>query len=256
MVETPEVALPQPHSALPTLSVVIPAHNEAALLPGLVTRLQCQTRPPAEIVVADAQSDDGTGAVARALGCIVVAGGTPGAGRNAGAAAASGDVLLFLDADVFPPADFTGRAVDAFLASGAGVGGCLIEPLERSATWGAAFQLANAVTTLSSQSWPHTSGACIFATREVHARLGGFDERPLLAEDHDYARRAHALGEFTVLRSVRIPVSTRGAHGSTTVRLMAANAWAEANLVFGRRLPLPDSKTDSRVRRWVAARFS
>src|SRR5512137_2631089 len=99
----------------PTLSVIIPTLNEAATLPRLLRALQAQTRPPDEIIVADAGSQDGTAEQACSLGAKVIPGGKPGPGRNAGARAAAGDLFLFLDADVLPPPDFMEKLLAEFV---------------------------------------------------------------------------------------------------------------------------------------------
>ena len=80
------------------LSIVIPTLNEAAGIQQNVQRaLELQ---PHDVVVADGQSQDGTGELARSAGATVVTS-ERGRGRqlNAGARAASGDVILFLHAD-------------------------------------------------------------------------------------------------------------------------------------------------------------
>jgi O-antigen biosynthesis protein len=89
---------------LPTVSVVIPSHNAAAFLAMAVDSVLAQDPPPLEVIVVDDASTDGSADVARAYGgqVRVIAfdsnrGG--GAARNAGAAAAGGDALMFLDAD-------------------------------------------------------------------------------------------------------------------------------------------------------------
>ncbi len=91
----------------PVLSIVIPARDEERSLPTLLASLQSQTVQPAEIVVVDDQSQDRTADVAREFGARVITPddrpsdwlGKPWAAA-AGAGAAIGDVLLFLDADV------------------------------------------------------------------------------------------------------------------------------------------------------------
>lgn len=89
------------------VSVIVPARNEARSLPLLLADLARQTLAPAEIVVVDDASDDGTGEVARAAGVRVIRvdGPPPGwTGKNwacwNGYRHATGDVLVFLDADV------------------------------------------------------------------------------------------------------------------------------------------------------------
>ena len=92
------------------LSVVIPAYNRADLLPRTLDSVLAQTRPPAEIVVVDDGSTDGTHGVVAGYGPRVAyrrqdnAG--QGAARNAGQVATTGDALLFLDSDdlLLPPA--------------------------------------------------------------------------------------------------------------------------------------------------------
>ncbi|MBI5350419.1 MAG: glycosyltransferase, partial [Chloroflexi bacterium] len=93
------------------LSVIIPALNEAATLPQLLHALNHQTRKPDEIIVADAGSKDDTRQIACDHGASVVDGGLPAVGRNAGAAAATGDIFLFLDSDVLPRPTFIARAL-------------------------------------------------------------------------------------------------------------------------------------------------
>lgn len=55
-----------------SLTVIVPAYNEAASIADTVNSLKAQTTPPAEIIVVDDFSNDGTGAIARALGVTVV----------------------------------------------------------------------------------------------------------------------------------------------------------------------------------------
>src|SRR6266508_1126173 len=82
-------------------SVVVPTWDEAKYLPTLLASMRAQTVPPLEVIVADSGSTDGTPDLARAAGSLVLEGGRkgPGEGRNRGARAAHGDILLFVDAD-------------------------------------------------------------------------------------------------------------------------------------------------------------
>jgi len=84
------------------ISVVIPAFNEAGTLPATVRALKALPEI-GEIVIVDDGSTDGTAEVASALGCRVVRldrNRGKGEALAAGVAAASGDVLVFLDADL------------------------------------------------------------------------------------------------------------------------------------------------------------
>jgi len=84
-----------------SLSIIIPAKNEAAGLKSLLPKIQSKW-PDAEILVVDDGSEDGTADIARGFGATVVV--HPysmgnGAAVKSGARAAKGDTFVFLDAD-------------------------------------------------------------------------------------------------------------------------------------------------------------
>lgn len=226
--------------ASPTVSVVVPALNEAVLLPGLLDALAAQTTPPHEVVVADAGSHDDTVGIARGRGVRVVAGGLPAAGRNAGAAASSGDLILFLDADVRPGVRFVERAVREFLARDLDAATAPLVPLESGWDFRLVYALVAHGLQAAARVRPHAVGACILVRRGLHDRLGGFDETLALAEDHDYAQRAAQAGRFGVLRTVRIPTSMRRVRHLGRLRYARIIAASELRLLRGRpvhRLP-------------------
>src|SRR5580693_2142943 len=89
------------------LTIVIPAKNEAKLIPRLLTSLTNQDyskMSSTRVLVADANSTDGTAEVVRSfsdrLNVKVIRGGMPSVGRNQGAAQADTPYILFLDADI------------------------------------------------------------------------------------------------------------------------------------------------------------
>lgn len=99
---------PKRTSENPSVSVIIPARNEAETLPILLYSLQHQTVPPSEVLVVNDHSTDQTAAIALSYGARVI---TPPElpegwqGKSyacySGAKVARGDLLLFLDADTF-----------------------------------------------------------------------------------------------------------------------------------------------------------
>jgi glycosyltransferase involved in cell wall biosynthesis len=87
--------------SLPTVSVVIPCFNQGRYLRDAIRSVFEQSHPPMECVVVDDGSTDETAAVAELLHARVIAQPNRGvsAARNAGLAAARGELIVFLDAD-------------------------------------------------------------------------------------------------------------------------------------------------------------
>ena len=88
------------------LSIIIPTLNEEKYLPPLLDSIKKQDYKDYEVIVADAGSKDKTVEIAKKYGCKVVKGGLLPAGRNRGAEASKGDLLLFLDSDIILPPHF------------------------------------------------------------------------------------------------------------------------------------------------------
>jgi glycosyltransferase involved in cell wall biosynthesis len=87
-----------------TTSIVIPVKDDAALLERCLLALRAQTSPPDDIVVVDNGSSDASAAVAERFGVRLVrqpGGGIPAA-RSAGYDAATGDIVVAIDADCLP----------------------------------------------------------------------------------------------------------------------------------------------------------
>src|SRR5262245_41747205 len=110
------------------LSIIIPTLNEAHHLALAIAhaRLQAVPGPPHEIIVADCGSVDGTADLAVRLGASLVqkrpALSSRAAALNSGAAEATGDVFLFLDADTLAPHGYD-RAIKQALGDPDVVGG-------------------------------------------------------------------------------------------------------------------------------------
>jgi GT2 family glycosyltransferase len=101
----------------PGISIVIPVHNGAAYLAQCLQAVRDLRPAPLECIVVDDGSTDGSAAIARAAGIPVIS--TPGRrgpafARNRGAAAARGEILLFVDADVMVPPDALARLAARF----------------------------------------------------------------------------------------------------------------------------------------------
>lgn len=215
------------------LSIIIPTKNEEKNLPKLLASIKMQTLQPKEVIVSDAQSTDQTRALAKEAGAIVVEGGKVGHGRNTGAKAATGDLLLFLDADVvLPNRDFLHECVTEFTSRGLAVAGCDFIPISdrKIDVWlHAAY---NHYTHLTERILPHAGGAFIMATREVHEAIGGFDESMTFCEDHMYVRAAAKKARFGILRSTRLPMSVRRLDKDGRLNILVKFTLAELHLIF------------------------
>jgi cellulose synthase/poly-beta-1,6-N-acetylglucosamine synthase-like glycosyltransferase len=100
-----------------SVSVIVPAHRAARVLPACLEAVAASRFRPGEvIVVADGDDEDATGEAARSGGARVVSlmrrlG--PGGARNAGVAASRGEILVFIDADVCVRPEAIGALVEA-----------------------------------------------------------------------------------------------------------------------------------------------
>ena len=162
-------------------SVIIPARNAAALLPRALRAVAEQTLDGGyELIVVDDGSSDGTAAAAESAGARVVRSARPrgpGAARNAGAAAANGDALAFLDADCVPAPGWLSAGVFALERAGLVQGRVEPDPHAVRGPYDRTLWVTGATGLYES--------ANLFVRREVFERLGGFDGGLLeLAGDH------------------------------------------------------------------------
>src|ERR1700736_3505312 len=173
------------------LSIIIPVLDEGVGVAQALAALEpCRARG-AEVIVVDGDSRDETVEAARPHADRVIA--APrgrGSQMNAGAAAAAGDVLLFLHADTCLP-----RAGDRLV----------VATLERSKrAWGRFdvtiagrspfLRVVAAMMNLRSRLTGIATGdQAMFMTRDAFARAGGFPDIPLM-EDIVLSRRLKAIG--------------------------------------------------------------
>ena len=214
------------------LSIIIPTFNEAGYLPKLLESLQNQTGKPAQVIVADAFSLDNTREIAKAFGAVVIDGGLPSVARNSGAKAATQPVLLFLDADVVLPPFFLEQTFTEIQKRGLDITSCFITPRSPLKIDKFLHQFANQYMKLTQKFHPHIPGACIFVKKDIHKIINGFDESLILAEDHDYVRRAKKHGKFAYLKSYKIPVSVRRLSKEGRLKIALKCIAVELHLIF------------------------
>lgn len=196
------------------LSIIIPTKNEEKYLPKLLESVKKQTFKDYEIIVADNGSKDRTKKIAKKYGCKIVKGGLPGRARNRGAKVAKGSAFLFMDADTeLKTKDFLEKAIGEFEKRKLDIAIPLVY-LRGNELDKLYYDFWNKLTKLFQYSLtPFAGGWCIFAKREIHNKIKGFDEKITLGEDSDYAQRMVMYKlfkvKFRVLKNVRIQVSMR-----------------------------------------------
>lgn len=225
------------------ITIVIPTLNEERFLPGLLASIARQTLQPKEVIVVDAHSTDATREIARSFGARVLDGGAVGTARNIGAAAAETDLVLFLDADVeLRDSAFLEKAVGEFLEKRLGLATCDVFPLSDAFVDHFFHKAYNVYVRAWGSLFPHAPGFCMLVRRELHEQIDGFDESITFCEDHDYARRFTAVGEFGFLRSTKIPVSIRRLDRDGRLTIAVKYLLAEAHMaLFG---PIRHTKFD------------
>jgi len=194
------------------LSIIIPTLNEEKHLPLLLRSIKNQNFRDYEIIVADAGSKDKTVEIAKKYDCNIIKGGSPAQGKNNGAKAAKGDLLLFLDADVILPNDVFSNVLKEFKKRKLKIATFFLLPSgKRKAPKFLFTFFYNIPIFLLEKILPHAAVG-ILVDKKLFDKLGGFDEKITLAEDHDLARRAKRLdrlGKYGILKSAKLYVSDR-----------------------------------------------
>jgi rSAM/selenodomain-associated transferase 2 len=184
------------------VSVIIPTLNEAALLGEAVRRLRGQR--PHEIIVVDGGSTDATADVAHQADLFLQAPRGRASQMNAGAARASGNILLFLHADCILTGDAL-RQAEECLRRGGMVAGCFTMHVDAT---GPLYRWIDFVATARVRLTGIVYGdQGLFVRRATFEKLGGFPPLSFL-EDVIFSRRLCRSGRMSVVPA-RIGVSPR-----------------------------------------------
>lgn len=197
-----------------SISIVIPARNEEQHLGACLAALD---RSVGEIpisvqkIVVLNRCTDRTEEIARAAGCEIVREDAKNLAiiRNAGARAATGEILVTVDADSQVSPHLISAVCKALQNEAVVGGGVLILP-ER---WSLGI-LVTGLYLLPIALWYGISGGLFFCRREDFHAIGGFDERLVSVEDIDFARRLKAHGR----KSNRRFITLLRAHIKTSCR--------------------------------------
>lgn len=193
----------------PSVSVIIPTLNEAIRISPLIAALRRQTFPVLEILVCDGQSDDDTAPLAEQGGARVLRceRGTSRQ-RNAGARAASGELLVFLDADDLPSPPFLEGVARAYQTLPFSVACPWFVARDSGLLVRAIYFAFNVGFWLGQSTLRTGSGVCLICPREAFLEAGGFDETMHLGED---VRLIRALcPRWGLHRHLLVPLETSG----------------------------------------------
>jgi hypothetical protein len=176
------------------LSIIIPALNEAPTIESTLSALQGIDH--LEVIVVDGGSTDGTVDLARSWGAKVIQT-RPGKARqmNCGAAAASGEILVFLHADTRLPDDFL-RLILAALNHTGVVAGAFRLSIDSRAAGIRFIELMAAVRSRYLQL-PYGDQA-LFMKKSIFEAIGGYADVPIM-EDFILVRRMRRKGKIAIL---------------------------------------------------------
>jgi glycosyltransferase involved in cell wall biosynthesis len=213
------------------LSIIIPAKNEEKYLPLLLDSIKKQEYKDHETIVADANSTDKTVEVAKSYGCIVVRGGLLPYGRNRGAEAAREDVLLFLDADTILPPHFLKYAMDRFNSKKADIAGFAVLPPDGNWVDKFFYRFLNVFSFLT-QKWLPYASCGILAKKELHQKIGGFDEKIVFIEDYPYAKAASKVAKYIYMYKNPIYTSARRFEKEGRFKIYSKYLLAQLHMAF------------------------
>ena len=196
-------------------SVIIPAYNEEQFLPDTLTALDAamgELGEKGQVIVVDNNSTDATARVAEEHGARVVF--EPvnqiSRARNAGAAVADGQYLIFLDADTRASASLLRTALDN-LQSGACCGGGSTVAFDRKDPF--SDRLLGAWNWVSVK-FRLAAGSFVYCLREGFDAAGGFSESVYATEEIWFTRKLKAWGkkrglDFRVVETAPVVTSSR-----------------------------------------------
>ena len=206
------------------ISVILPILNEAKILEDTLSRLQSELGPH-ELIVVDGGSTDASVRIAERYGRVVVSERGRAKQLNAGAAAATGDILVFLHADIWLESGAFG-AVATAVAAGY-VGGGFRQKIDGDSILYRLIEKAGDLRGRYLKVFYGDSG--IFLARADFEKIGGFPDVPIL-EEMAFSKRLRRLGKTTLL-TPHIHISARRWEARGIVRT-TLNNWLITLLYF------------------------
>jgi glycosyltransferase involved in cell wall biosynthesis len=197
-------------------SVIIPAYNEENYLPRTLDALQAAMAAidrPGEIIVVENNSSDATAEIARRRGARVVFEkiNQISRARNAGAAHARAEYLLFVDADTLISAELLGRALDNLQQEDCCGGGATVSP-DRPLEF--FYQIGLHFWNRLSVRFGMAAGSFVYCRKEGFEAVGGFSQKVYVGEEIwfsiNYGKWGKARNQkFKIIDQPPVVTSTR-----------------------------------------------
>ncbi|HZO86533.1 MAG TPA: glycosyltransferase, partial [Verrucomicrobiae bacterium] len=203
------------------ISIIIPAFNEQKLLPATLESVFTAAHAVAarqwqyEIIVCDNNSTDRTAEIASARGAHVVF--EPvnqiGRARNRGASVATGDWLIFIDADSHPGRPLLEDVCNAIAEGRYIAGGCTVKLDARDRIGELLTEAWNLISRV--RKW--AAGSFIFCEASAFREVGGFSAELFASEEVELFQRLHKLArrrrrKIVILHKHPLITSARKAH--------------------------------------------
>ncbi len=167
----------------------------------MLSDIAAQTRQPDEVLVVDASSTDGTVPMVQRFPFAQLLEGTPrpvASGRNLGGRSASGDVLIFLDADIRLPIDFFESFLEEFEDKQLDVACPQYIPRDSTPAIRGMFVFFNLLFRAVERVLPSGAGGCIAVRGELFRKSRGFDPT-LKFDDIELVRRLSKGRRFGII---------------------------------------------------------
>jgi glycosyltransferase involved in cell wall biosynthesis len=183
------------------VSIVIPTLNEENYVGFVLSDIARQTRKAHEVIVVDGTSQDATASVIdRFPGVDLLIGGPPVANqRNLGGRKASGDILIFLDADVRLSETFLEGFLERIEQRNLDIACPLYTPYRSTLLIKVIHAFINVVFMALQMALPSGAGTCIAVKREVFQQSPGFDPTLKLGEDVALVRKLSKGHRFGIV---------------------------------------------------------
>ncbi len=202
-----------------TISIIIPTYNEADNIGKLIRYLIANSNSSlVDLIVSDAGSSDNTIGIAKQAGANALL--SPGKGRSAqmnhGAAIAKGDVLYFIHADCFPPADFIANIQQA-IKEGYNIGRYRTKfdshkTILKINAWFTFFDLFICMG----------GDQTLFIKKSLFQQCKGFREDMKIMEEFEFCKRARKLGRYKILKGKTL-ISARKYDTNSWLHVQLAN---------------------------------